>query len=286
MQARYYEVLGIQRAATLIQIKSAYRRKALENHPDRHPDEKEKYAEIMKEINNAYAVLSDPDRRAEYDKKFPQSGYTFFNAAPSVDPTPVFKVNLPSFAILTGVQPRVPTKIVLIGSIKAEKSIFLRNLFDRFDIEIVGADFKLLTLSNGNKFQIWDTAGSERFRSMVKMYYRDASLILFFDDVQSWVTDLLKSFDPTECRGYRLDYNEQGPTLEQVESVEKIPANVMMQAKNPDVAHGLGLALLERLSSLMHNPQQTAAARRTDDAERVNLAARLEPAAASPGCCK
>lgn len=65
----YYEVLGCQRGADADAIKKAYRRLALEWHPDRQPDEKKDAAEIkFKQIGEAYEVLSDPEKRAKYDR--------------------------------------------------------------------------------------------------------------------------------------------------------------------------------------------------------------------------
>ena len=62
----YYEVLGVSRGASLEEIKKAYRKKAIENHPDKHkgdPGAEEKF----KEINEAYSVLSNKDKRTAYD---------------------------------------------------------------------------------------------------------------------------------------------------------------------------------------------------------------------------
>ena len=63
----YYEVLGIQKGAQDAEIKKAYRKLAKENHPDLHPGDKEAEARF-KEINEAYEVLSDSDKRARYDQ--------------------------------------------------------------------------------------------------------------------------------------------------------------------------------------------------------------------------
>lgn len=63
----YYEVLGVSRDAANGALKSAYRKLALLHHPDRNPGDSEA-AEKFKEASEAYAVLSDPDRRARYDR--------------------------------------------------------------------------------------------------------------------------------------------------------------------------------------------------------------------------
>lgn len=63
----YYSVLGVDKSASDADIKSAFRKKAKDCHPDLHPDDKQKEAEF-KELNEAYAVLSDSDKRQKYDQ--------------------------------------------------------------------------------------------------------------------------------------------------------------------------------------------------------------------------
>ncbi|MBV9463597.1 MAG: molecular chaperone DnaJ [Verrucomicrobiae bacterium] len=63
----YYEVLGVARDATGEEIKKAYRKLALEFHPDRHQGDHSK-AEKFKELSEAYEVLRDPDKRSAYDR--------------------------------------------------------------------------------------------------------------------------------------------------------------------------------------------------------------------------
>lgn len=63
----YYEVLGVSRTATEVELKSAYRKLALQHHPDRNPDDPSA-EEKFKEAGEAYAVLSDVDKRAAYDR--------------------------------------------------------------------------------------------------------------------------------------------------------------------------------------------------------------------------
>ncbi len=63
----YYAVLGVAREASPAEIKSAYRRLALDSHPDRYPDDVRAEARF-RGISEAYAALGDPDRRARYDR--------------------------------------------------------------------------------------------------------------------------------------------------------------------------------------------------------------------------
>lgn len=63
----YYEVLGLTKQATDDEIKRAYRKMAKQCHPDLHPDDKEAEAKF-KELNEAYGVLSDPQKKAAYDQ--------------------------------------------------------------------------------------------------------------------------------------------------------------------------------------------------------------------------
>ena len=63
----YYEVLGVEKNASADEIKKAYRKKAIQYHPDRNPGDKEA-EEKFKEAAEAYEVLSNPDKRARYDQ--------------------------------------------------------------------------------------------------------------------------------------------------------------------------------------------------------------------------
>jgi len=63
----YYEILGVERAADEQAIKSAYRKLAHRYHPDKNPGDK-KAEDAFKEASEAYEVLSDPDKRARYDR--------------------------------------------------------------------------------------------------------------------------------------------------------------------------------------------------------------------------
>jgi molecular chaperone DnaJ len=63
----YYEVLGVSRTVTEVELKAAFRKSAMQHHPDRNPGDKEAEAKF-KEINEAYQCLSDQQKRAAYDR--------------------------------------------------------------------------------------------------------------------------------------------------------------------------------------------------------------------------
>src|SRR5256714_4251398 len=62
----YYEILGVGRQASPEDLKRAFRKIAMDSHPDRNPDDAVAH-ERFKEASEAYTVLSDPDRRRSYD---------------------------------------------------------------------------------------------------------------------------------------------------------------------------------------------------------------------------
>jgi curved DNA-binding protein len=68
MSKDYYQILGVPKTAKSEEIKKAYRKLAMQYHPDRNQGKEQWANEKFKEINEAYAVLGDPEKRKQYDQ--------------------------------------------------------------------------------------------------------------------------------------------------------------------------------------------------------------------------
>ena len=109
MTENYYAVLGVDSDANLDQIKSAYRKKAKKLHPDRYGQNSEPF----RAVQEAYDVLSDPERRRAYDDRLARDRHVQ-NASSAVRADPLWPGRRP-------VEPLIPTR----------EEIYLREIFER-----------------------------------------------------------------------------------------------------------------------------------------------------------
>ena len=86
----YYVVLGVTADATTKEIKKAYRRLAKEHHPDRNPAKNPEAEARIKEINEAYEVLSKPDTRQRHDMMLTLSYYSQGTFSKEIDPDSIY----------------------------------------------------------------------------------------------------------------------------------------------------------------------------------------------------
>lgn len=123
----------------------------------------------------------------------------------------------------------IESKVVLLGDQNVGKSSiaqrFCKNIFsDQYIVTIGGAYLQQkLVLNNGSivKFHLWDTGGQERFRSMLNLYYQDASAAILtydvtneksFDSITFWINELKNKLDPEKIviclAGNKCDSNQ------------------------------------------------------------------------------
>lgn len=110
----FYEVLGVDKKATADEIKKAYRKKAIQYHPDRNPGDKEA-EEKFKEAAEAYDVLSNPDKRARYDQYGPSMGPQGFGGVPPFDDKSIS--GLHKRQIREPVKQQIPRNMMIAGNL-------------------------------------------------------------------------------------------------------------------------------------------------------------------------
>ena len=85
----YYEVLGVTKNASTSEIKKAYRKAAVEHHPDKNPDDPSA-EERFKEVSEAYEILSNDEKRSTYDR-YGHSAFSGPSGPRGGDPFDIFK---------------------------------------------------------------------------------------------------------------------------------------------------------------------------------------------------
>ena len=108
----HYETLGVDRSVTKEELKKKYRELSMKYHPDKNPDDPEAENKF-KEINEAYSVLSDDEKRRQYDNPSPFPNGMPFGFRPRQPRKP--DVNAPQDGSLLGLEMRLPLKLFLFG---------------------------------------------------------------------------------------------------------------------------------------------------------------------------
>ncbi len=115
----YYEILEVEETAGLDEIKKAYRSKALKHHPDRVPPRlKKENEEKFKQISEAYEVLSDPEKRRQYDEQLKalKDNQSFEQPDSPKGPGPVLEVNKTHFEFKNLAPHSIVTDFIIVSN--------------------------------------------------------------------------------------------------------------------------------------------------------------------------
>ena len=110
----YYEILGVSNNASDNDIKKAYRKLAMQYHPDLNHGKEEWANDKFKEINEAYSVLSDDEKRHQYDNPNPFSGFGFNPFAAQARPQKP-DLNAPKNGKFIAIEVEIPIKTFIFG---------------------------------------------------------------------------------------------------------------------------------------------------------------------------
>lgn len=127
----YYNILGVTRTATSYEIKKAYRKKALKEHPDMNRDDPDAN-ERFQLVNKAYEVLSDEEKRKAYDK----CGVKCVEREGSMDNTDPFASFFGDFGFSFGGEDRGPRDTPKGGTITMDLFVSLEELYSGNFIEV------------------------------------------------------------------------------------------------------------------------------------------------------
>jgi small GTP-binding protein len=204
-----YAVLGVPRNVNEADLKRMFKRRALQTHPDKNPNNPDIVIEF-RAVKRAFHVLSDEKERAAYDKSDPEAGKAKPKPGPAPAPksTPVRRSSFDSKqpAPLSLMYPEqkkvyggfstgeydVLRKFVFVGMSGMPKSkIMEESTYNPFAAEYkstIGVDFAVKRFNhNGHrvKLQLWDTAGQERYSSLTSSYTRNASAFIVVMDASN-----------------------------------------------------------------------------------------------------
>lgn len=211
----YYGILTVPATATTEEIKLAYKKLAIQYHPDKNAGD-EKKAEEFKKIAEAYEVLSDSNKRQSYDQKMcvHHPGQSrVVNPSPffSMPDIPSFTVCLPTHAILTN-SPIDPDniKVVLLGSNSAGITKFLRFVEgSEGNVSTTGIQpVKILSPSSNLIFVIDFLKEQYSMNILPASCLNDASIIFIFNQQGSYLPKIKACMknNTDACQVFGLNY--------------------------------------------------------------------------------
>lgn len=196
-------------------------------------------------------------------------------------------ISLPTFAFITGLPSQQSgIKTLLLGASNSGKEQFITRLIpERNSTTTIGIDFTNYLSHYGQKFQLWNTAGQERFHSIPPSLYRGTNLILFFGEPLPWIQEIYQQFaDQNGHKLFALSYPQNQVQTIEINNINATSTIIPTQV-NSERMHNFPDQILDYFTDVIPKNTQLNNATMADMTEEPGISIAARPRGRSKQCC-